>query len=235
MHPWSLTFDDAKLEAQYTASAFRATYAPLAAFTAWLGVVWAMMAVINPSQFIGYAAASLSSLVWCGARLYLHRMDDQQRARHLFGRVVTLLLLVAWATTALWFRYYPPQPISAGALFLTAGLYFLVVIYLRHAALAFDHHLAFVATTIVGLIALPPCSKLGRPVETLIMVGTLLLGQVAGHTLESHRRKRHLHLHDMQQTKESFPCPYGTPIHPTHTLHILLHTPYTRDPRAPHH
>jgi hypothetical protein len=79
----------------------------------------------------------------------------------------------------------------------------LVPIYLSHAALAFEHRVAYIITTIMGCLLSPPVSTLGRQTETQLISGVILLGVVAGHSLESHWRKQHLHLHNMRQSGES--------------------------------
>ena len=62
-------------------------------------------------------------------------MDDQNRARILFGRCLAGTSLGVWALKFEWLQHVPPVPSAASSVVVVALLWFLIPICLRHSVL----------------------------------------------------------------------------------------------------
>ena len=190
LKPWSLEFTDAAVEARYATIKFTSTYMPFVTFLGAVILLTTLMAVVDaPSSIVRHAGSSLVSTgLMCG-RVYLHQLEDQQRARRLFGRaaVVTAAATAAWLPQA-----QPPEPISGSVMIAGAVLWFMIPMYLRHIALFFEHHLVYLLVIITGYLFKPPFSELGWFAETILIIGALVLGEIMGYLIESHMRLSYL-------------------------------------------
>ena len=189
LKPWSLEFTDAAVEARYATIKFTSTYMPFVTFLGAVILLTTLMAVVEPSNIDRHAGSSLvSTALMCG-RVYLHQLEDQQRARRLFGRaaVVTAAATAAWLPQA-----QPPEPISGSVMIAGAVLWCMIPAYLRHIALFFEHHLVYLLVIITGYLFKPPFSELGWFAETILIVGALVLGEIMGYLIERHMRLSYL-------------------------------------------
>jgi hypothetical protein len=152
-----------------------------------------MVSFVVPTLQMECATLAIAHLVWLVARVRLHRMQDQQYARILHGRVCVALVLLAWSAGFAWLQHCPSaQPAPAGTVAVFAQHCLLSWLYLHHSAIEYRHRLSAMAISLVSMGLMPDFSTLGRPAEPCCMSGALLLGELIGHTLVAHRRKRHL-------------------------------------------
>jgi len=208
VQPWSLTFTDAELEAQYTDAAFRAACTPFVAFIGVIAVLDLMLAVVYPNIVESLLTSIVAKAVSIAARLWADRMADQQHARVLFGRMIIAFTLLFWGVLVSIFRphhLHPPEPsVMPGALVAAAVMVCLTVIYLHLSAVTHAHRLAYIAITALGSTALPTSTELSQSAESLCVCGALLLGEVVGYTVEFESRRTRLGLHarDLQQLED---------------------------------
>jgi len=189
MHPVTLAFSDPDLEKRYAVEQFRTACAPCVAF---LGVGMLLMvtcSVFDSGGMAMYAFFFVATGSCAAARLWLHRMANQERARRLFGRTFNALILFGWICGVPWLHRHPIEPVSASTVASMALMYFFEPIYMHFSAVDLSHRLAYVVITVLGLLMAPQCSALGRPAEILWLSGALLLGELVGFSLEVHWRK----------------------------------------------
>ena len=199
MHAWTLAFSDAALEGQYTTERFGTACAPLIFFLGF-GMTMNVIQIVVYGTIAGFA----SFFVCCGAvlalRLWLDNMDDQQRARALFGRSVNVGIAIAWSVLLPWLHFHPQQPSAGAGSVLIASLVFcLSVVYFRISAMATDQRLTYVVMNVLGCLHHPPWSLLGRPSETLCCWVGLLLGELGGFTLDTYLRSVWLQLIEVKE------------------------------------
>ena len=189
LHPWTLEFADADLEAQYVCDRFVATYVPLVLFfgaSAWL------LAVAYPASLAENAVLVACLSIILGARVLMHRHADQLRARLLFGRACVGMVTFGWMCYIPWRHVHPPELSSAAFVPAMAVTWCVFPIYLRYAGFHYSHRLLDLVVFGAGVAAQPTFSELGRPAEPACLVGALLLGEAIGHALESGARRAHL-------------------------------------------
>ena len=191
MQPWTLTFTDDADERSYTEQAFRAS-CQICILSGVVAVVHnAMLAFSNPGLLRMYIGSSTAYFVFIAARLRLDRMHDQQRARILYGRVIVALGLARFAITIPWLHFRSPKPGPVGTLAVSSLLWFMAPIYMRISALDPAHRLAILALSFVGILAVPPITTLGRPLEPLWACCVLVLGEAVGYLIERRMRLSH--------------------------------------------
>ena len=128
--PWTLTFTDHALERAYTAEAFRAGYRPFVALCAGALVLLNALLIVVPTTRVQMSApvniATAAIGVAIASRLWFDRMQDQQRARVLFGRVCIVVVFARCASTVLWARSSAPAVYlsPAGAVLIPFVLWF---------------------------------------------------------------------------------------------------------------
>jgi len=194
LHPWSLAFADAAVEARYTASKFTSTYVPLVLF---LSVCVACCVMIPCLDFSLWIPCMHLTALWSTllvARIWVHRLADQQRARLLFGRVWAGANMSFWLVQPL---LPPPQELGSATNHAAAAVFlFLIPIYLRHAALFDVHRLAHMFSAACCSFALPAFTELGQPAEAAWSLIAIACGEVVSFAFESHMRKSHLYAID---------------------------------------
>ena len=129
-------------------------------------------------MFAAYLAGAIVSGACLAARLYLDRMPDQQRARDLFGLVCIGAFALFDLFAVPWLHCHPPELASTGSVVVVSLIWFLAPIYMRFSAVHTAHRLAYVTVTVLGLIAFPTYSVLGRPAEPLCVSAAILLGEL---------------------------------------------------------
>ncbi len=126
------------------------------------------------------------------ARAWLHMLPDQERARLLFGRFFAAIIALMWAALVPWLRAHPPELNSAGRVIAAAHMLAMMPVYCHLSALMAAHRLTCLASSLLAIAVLPAWSELGRPAETLIMGGGLILGEAIGYLLEWQERVDYL-------------------------------------------
>jgi NIMA (never in mitosis gene a)-related kinase len=204
--PWTLVLSDAELEALYTGQRFAASYAPFAALCASVIVLLMMMMIVYP-DFRAALAISIVCYAFClTGRWSLHRLKDQQRARQLFGRVLVWLSLIGWVLAVIALRSRSPQPSPWGVAGAISLLWGIVPLYQRWSAICDGHRFSWLALNMIGAAALPTYSELGRPAEPCCMCAAMLLGELAGFTMETGRRRTFLESYLQQQKQQRMEC-----------------------------
>ena len=192
MDPLTLEFADAALEKQYVTETFRAAYRPFCVFC---GVFMMMMGGLSfafPNLAVSFLIVWACQGIWLVTRVWVHRMHDQKHARVLFGRAFNGASFVQWVALVLQMQENPPGLSPAGVVPVVALLLGTVPLQLRLTALLTSHRLTNAAISLLGFVALPPWSEMGRPSEPLWMWHALLIGELVGHSLEQHMRHFYL-------------------------------------------
>ena len=206
LRPWTLSFDGgasaAALEADFTAERFRAACAPLVVFCTAMCVMLVMAAAVHTNFIEGYATAFVVYALIGAGRLALDRKPDQQRARLIYGRVVIATTAVAWATILLHYASHPPVP-SGGAIVAIVCLLVILPTFLRYTSLDKAQLIANLFLNSAGVASLPVWSELGRPVETLCVVGALLVGDLLALCLELLSRRAWLRLRQAEAAEDA--------------------------------
>ena len=94
-------------------------------------------------------------------RMWLHSMDDQNRARAIWGRSIVTLAAACWCGNVIWYIVHPPEPSVAHIVAMRAVLYGIIPIYNRLATMPNADCLAFVCFGILFCLSCPPYSELG--------------------------------------------------------------------------
>ena len=102
LHPWTLEFDDAAAEAQFSADRFVESFAPFVLFLGGSALVESLSALVEPRFADAFAVGAATSLVLLVSRIWTHRLQDQPRARLLFGRVWVSTTTTAWLGVVSW-------------------------------------------------------------------------------------------------------------------------------------
>ena len=165
MHPITLAFDDAALEARYAVERFHAACAPFVALCGFAVIADVTMAVILPEMLLACATDAVSTVACIAARLWLDRMADQENARILFGRSLVVVVLLAAISYLIWAQDQAPKPGSQAIVATWAVVVGLLPVYLRFSALDGSHRLASDAIIVIFFCLSPPLSDLGHPTE----------------------------------------------------------------------
>ena len=207
LRPWTLSFDGgasaAALEADFTAERFRAACAPLVVFCTAMCVMLVMAAAVHTNFIEGYATAFVVYALIGAGRLALDRKPDQQRARLIYGRVVIATTAVAWATILFHYSSHPPVPSGGAIVAIVCLLWFVLPTFLRYTSLDKAQLLANLFLNSAGVASLPVWSELGRPVETLCVVGALLVGDLLALCLELLSRRAWLRLRQAEAAEDA--------------------------------
>ena len=142
IHWWTLEFSDPDLEARHSPDGFRASAMSFCAFLCFLLVLQILQALAYWSTLGERAADFAFCSCILGGRVVLHRMDDQQRARHIFGWFVTVTSLV---NDAVVLQSLHSESRGASSIIsflpLTATLWYLATISAHYACIPWPHKL----------------------------------------------------------------------------------------------
>ena len=191
MHRWTLQFSDAALERRYTETTFRSTFVPFVACLCVLAVLDAFNWLLSQS-YDGHVVFLVTDTLVVGFRVWLHGLDDQQRAVLIFGRCIVGWMVIIWiAVLAL----PPPTPAPIVAVPLTALIWAVGAAYLNYAGVHIVHRHAFVAISALGMAAAPGYSVLGRPLDPAFAFLGVLVGSLIGLIIERRLRRAFLMHH----------------------------------------
>jgi hypothetical protein len=154
---------------------FRASFRPFVAFGS--SALLISIALFTADPNFGYRAAVAVPIftVSMALRFRLHTMQDQQRARLLYGRGVVVLNLLRTVCVA---------ALADGATTRVTAATFLVVRLLGHntqlpflaySAVDITHCLVIAIIHAVGATICPPLSEIGRPLEPIIIWSSVLV------------------------------------------------------------
>ena len=166
----------------FASQQFQAAFCPVVCFgVATMLVTVGLAAGDDDPTIRTRASVSLpATLLLISLRTWLHWMDDQQRARRLFGYGFIVLTTIIQIN-----RYSNADGHMNAAVFLCLrAVLALTPSFSGYSALPMSHRATF--SLIVGGASLvhPPLSEIGRPLEPIITCSALLLGEAVGFAIE---------------------------------------------------
>ena len=195
VHPLTLRFSNGALESAYAARAFSESYPIAAVFCLSLSALCLLLAVAAPGLGITATVTAFVTLAGLGLRALLHRAADQASAA----------LRFAWAWCGLWTLFVAGLRIAQWRFVLIRGVSTsaflcgpvatgaLGALFLRFNGLpATPRFLVLVAISCFH-ITVAPISELGQPLEGLLVVAALLVGDLLGHPFELRSRVTFAH------------------------------------------
>ena len=220
------SFHDRELEAQYSASVFRASYRPFVYLMAATCGACLVITALEPAPFQKVVCALTVPLLVAVtlARSTLESMEDATAARLRYSRAVAAegvvsalsFLCAASFMHAPAFSITEPQVLNSemgdsGALLLISTPWLLCNALVVMACPIFwwlssvedEHRCVWTAAIVALFLAMPPFSTTGRPVETVVMLVAIILGELFGYTLMQLHRNAFLRTRASRLTREA--------------------------------
>ena len=207
INPWTLEFADAALEARYITDKFVTTYVPIVMFYGAYVLANLLLAEVYPDLLFPFVAMLMGALVVVVARIWVHRLVDQQRARTLFGRALLVSFSLATNTSVCWMRMHPPK-LSQPFAIVAVGIYTMLgQIYIHHIAVHTWHCIGFLLFVVITTaLASPPMTELGHALEATCVILFGSVGSLIGYTIQNATRKAFLdnesHRHELAEANE---------------------------------
>ena len=171
-------------EDEFSAKRFHASFRPLLALTSSIALSVIGIAAGDPALRPRVALLVPLGVAAMGLRLWLHMMQDQQRARLLFSRAVVALDAVRVAGATLMINTTNTRTTAATFLFIRVILAGLYLPLLAFCALPMGHRLTLASTIAAGAFLTPQRSDIGRPLEPIITCAAVLVGLLAGSSVD---------------------------------------------------
>ena len=202
MDPWTLAFDDPSLEEQYKNMVFRGSYTATMCLIGNNTLMLTLLFITFPKMWPPLATSFAAHIVCLAGRYWLHRWEDTCQARRSIGHMVVLISVAAWLTAVGGMKARELKPVTVGMAVGISFIWAITPFYMRWSSTP-DHggRLAWFIVNMVGAIMLPVYSELGRPAEPCCLFAAMLIGELFGYTVESHRRETFLNerMHDLLQ------------------------------------
>ena len=109
-----------------------------------------LLAIVMPSVLGVLAACAVGIAGFIAVHVWVHHLQDQQRARLVFGRVWLGIGIIGWGSAVAWLNSHPPEPVRACYAIPSAIMWFLTPVYLRYIAFHNSHRVAYLVVIAVG-------------------------------------------------------------------------------------
>ena len=179
-------------ECGFAAHQFASTFLPCIALGSWI-IVWAAGSYAGDRN-VRRTAALVVVVPVIGVlslRIWLHQLQDQQRALVLFGRGCVVVVGCQAVVVHITFQDgLAADELRTSAVFLCNRFILLfVILYMGYAAVDSAHRWLTCAIFVGGAITFPTLSEVGRPLEPIVTSAGVLLGELVASLVQATLRR----------------------------------------------
>ena len=178
-------------EQTFVLQQFQAAFRPLVGFLVAVVLVCAGLGVGDPASRSRVTVGVLLFISMISLRTWLHWMNDQQRARLLFGHATIVLMTITqvgiYASVASGDGLYAKGSTlnAATFLFFRVMLALFVTFVGGYSASPITHRFAVDAIIAAASPCMPTLSEIGRPLEPILTCSAMVLGEAVGFAIET--------------------------------------------------